>query len=44
MKGNEDESWGNIKLDAEDLGVDEIFVEAIEHLSQYVNLFNLPSI
>ena len=34
MEGNEDEAWVDIKADAEELGVHEVVIDAIQHMSQ----------
>ncbi|KAI0083236.1 hypothetical protein BDY19DRAFT_987949 [Irpex rosettiformis] len=35
MEGNEDEAWVDVKADAEELGVDETFIDAMQHMSRW---------
>lgn len=34
MEGNEDGAWEDVKADAEELGVHETFIDAMQHMSQ----------
>ncbi|KAI0343134.1 hypothetical protein BDW22DRAFT_1344938 [Trametopsis cervina] len=35
MEGNEDEAWVDVKADAEELGVQETFIDAMQHMSRW---------